>query len=410
MQKPNCRRHVILRAALAVFASVLFAGSVAITGSTEFSDTANLGFPQQTDASVQQDVLVGTWEGILDAGAMKLKLVLKVSKEANGTLKATLDSPDQGATDLPTDSITLKDHSVLLKMTTPEATYEGQLSSDGSEIAGQWNQSGQSFPLTLKRNAPAVTVNPADPKLEKVDAGGHRLNLLIAGQGTPAVILEGGFGAGIASWSTIQNEIAKFTRVASYDRAGLGQSEPGPKPRTAKQIALELHTALKNAGINPPYVLVGHSMGGITIRVFADMYSQEVAGLVLVDPSQERFNDWLKSHPSPELKQQEAEVAKAPAGIRDESAGIDASFEQARKSKLPPELPVILLVAVQGPPNTDPKMTEMWMEKQKEWVKKVPGAKLVRAEKSGHFIQGQQPELVIAAIKELVDKARSKKP
>jgi pimeloyl-ACP methyl ester carboxylesterase len=409
MQKLDNRRHVIIRAALAVIVSILFAGGVALTGSNEFSNAAELHFQQQS-ASVQQDVLVGTWDGTIDAGSVKIRLVLKVFKEANGTLKATLDSPDQGATDLPTDSITLKDHSVLLKMTTPEATYDGQLSGDGSEIAGQWNQSGQSFPLTLKRNAPAVTVNPADPKLEKVDAGGHRLNLLIAGQGSPAVILEGGFGAGIASWTNIENEIAKFTRVVSYDRAGLGQSEPGPKPRTAKQFALELHTALKNAGINPPYVLVGHSMGGITIRVFADMYSQEVAGLVLVDPSQEGFNDWLKSHPSPELKQQEAEVAKAAAGIRDESAGVEASFEQARKSKLPPEIPVILLVAVQSPLKSDPKVTEKWIEEQREWVKKVPGAKLVRAEKSGHFIQGQQPELVIAAIKELVDKAKSKKP
>lgn len=373
-------------------------------------DLAGHSQKQQADDSAQQK-LVGTWEGTLDAGAVKLRLVLKVAKEANGSLKATMDSPDQGATDLPFASIAITGAAVRLEMTSPaEAIYEGKLSVEGSELSGQWQQGGQRFPLNFKRSGKTESSDPNAPKLESVDAGGHKLSLLTAGRGAPTVILEAGFGAGIASWSIVHGEVAKFTRVVAYDRAGLGQSEQGPKPRTARQFAIELHTALKNAGINPPYVLVGHSMGGITIRVFADMYPREVAGLVLVDPSQEGFNDWVKTHPSQKSKEAEAQMKDASVGIRAEADGVEASYEQARKAKLPAKVPIILLVATQNPSDMDPAVTSVWLAKHNEWAKKVPQAKLVLAEKSGHMIQFQQPELVVDAIKEEVNQANSKKP
>lgn len=421
MQKLHWIRYVTICAILSVIASAFsFPGASTVASVNPSDGLAGRSQEQQADDSTQQKI-VGTWQGILDAGAVKLRLVLKVAKEANGKLKATVDSPDQGATDMPLNSIDITGLSVRFEMTSPaEATYEGKLSGDGSEISGQWQQGGQKFPLNFKRSGKTESSDPGAPKLESpklesprlesVDAGGHKLNLLTAGRGAPTVILEGGFGTGIASWTTVHSEIAKFTQVVAYDRAGLGQSEPGPKPRTAKQFSIELHTALKNAGINPPYVLVGHSMGGITVRVFADMYPQEVAGLVLVDPSLEGFNDWTKSHPLQQLKEAETQMKNASEGIRAESEGVDASYEQARKSKLPAQIPVILLVATQSPSGMDPAVTNVWLTKHKEWAKKVPRAKLVLAEKSGHMIQFQQPELVIDAIREEVNQANSKKP
>jgi pimeloyl-ACP methyl ester carboxylesterase len=338
-------------------------------------------------------------------------MVLKIVKQADGTLKAFLDVPDQAATDLPLESITLTGAVVTYQMNSPaQGNYEGTLSSDGSEITGHWMQGGQRIPLAFKRSGEAKSSDPTAPKLESVDAGGHRLKLLSAGTGSPTVILEGGFGAGVASWTTIHSEIAKFTRVVAYDRAGLGQSEPGPKPRTAKVFATELHTALKNAGIAPPYILVGHSMGGITVRVFADMYPQEVAGLVLVDPSQEGFNDWLKAHPSTVMQEAEAQIKKASEGIRAENEGVEASYEQARKAKLPTKVPVIVLVGTKTPPGGDAAVAGVWVTQHKDWVKKVPQAKLVVADQSGHMIQFDQPALVIEAIKEEVNQANSKKP
>ncbi|HYJ86525.1 MAG TPA: alpha/beta hydrolase [Pyrinomonadaceae bacterium] len=354
----------------------------------------------------------GDWEGTLDAGAMKLRLIVHVVRK-DGALSATLDTPDQGHTGLPIDTITLSAAAVRFEMKSLGGLYEGQLTKDDSEIDGKWSQGGQTFPLLLKRSGAVSKETEENPlTLQKVDAGGHGLNLLVGGkrgEATPAVILEGGFGTGIASWSAIQRDIAKFTQVVSYDRAGLGQSDPGPKPRDAKKIANELHSALQKAGVKPPYVLVGHSFGGPFVRVYADMYPNEVVGLVLVDPSQEAFHLWTKTNPPPGFKEEVAKIAQAPAGVRDEYAAIDATYEQARAARIPAGIPVTLISA--GQDDSMPAETrKVWTEKHKEWIQKVPGGKLIIAEKSGHFVQAQEPVLVVEAIRQALEQARSRKP
>lgn len=123
---------------------------------------------------------------------------------------------------------------------------------------------------------------PPPGRLVAVD--GFRLHLDCAGSGRPPVILDAGLGDSSRVWSGLQPEIAARLRVCSYDRAGLGWSEPGPRPRTYRQAALELHTLLERAGETPPFILVGHSAGVNTVRLFAELYPQEVAGLVLIEP------------------------------------------------------------------------------------------------------------------------------
>lgn len=118
-----------------------------------------------------------------------------------------------------------------------------------------------------------------------IDVGGYRLHIQCEGAGHPTVVLETGALAMSALWGSVQPRVAVHTRVCSYDRAGLGWSEPGPEPRDGAQIAAELHTLLRGAGELPPYVLVGHSFGGLLVRVFIDQYPGDVAGLVLLDPS-----------------------------------------------------------------------------------------------------------------------------
>ena len=120
-----------------------------------------------------------------------------------------------------------------------------------------------------------------------VDIGGHRLKLNCTGSGSPTVVLESGLGDVSIEWNPIQQEISKFSRVCSYDRAGYGGSDPGPMPRISAQIAKELHTLLTNAGEHPPYLLVGHSFGGYNVRVFNGQFPDQVAGTVLVDAIQE---------------------------------------------------------------------------------------------------------------------------
>jgi pimeloyl-ACP methyl ester carboxylesterase len=116
-----------------------------------------------------------------------------------------------------------------------------------------------------------------------VDIGGRRLHLITAGAETPAVVLEAGAGGFALDWSLVLPQVATFTQVCAYDRAGHAWSEPGPAPRTARQLAFELHAALQQGGISGPYVLVGHSFGGFLVRAFASHYPDQVAGMVLVD-------------------------------------------------------------------------------------------------------------------------------
>jgi pimeloyl-ACP methyl ester carboxylesterase len=345
----------------------------------------------------------GDWKGTIDAGGTKLDLVLHISGK-DGALSATLDSPDQGATGLLIDSISVTGKSLRFEMKSLGANYEGVFSADGSQIEGQFSQQGQRLPLTFKRIAQNDS-SESVLKLQKVDVGGHGLQLLVGGQGAPAVIFEGGFGTGIASWSTVQKDVAAFTQTVSYDRAGLGQSDLGPKPRSAKQIATELHTALQKSGVKPPYVMVGHSFGGIYVRVFADMYPKEVVGMVLIDPSQESFNDWLSKNEPDRLKAAQSNIAKAGEGVQAEFAAVDTSYSQARTAKVPGGIPVTLLSATEDE-NMPAEARKVWIEKHKEWLATVPGSKHIIVEKGIHFIQAQQPALVIEAIKQVSKQPR----
>ena len=125
------------------------------------------------------------------------------------------------------------------------------------------------------------------PRGQLVDVGGHRLHLIVQGEarGNPTVILEAGMATTASNWAWVQAELAKTSRVVAYDRASLGWSDPGEKPLDAAKSARDLHTALERLGIGGPYMLAGHSYGGLVVRMFRDLYPDEVVGLALVDAS-----------------------------------------------------------------------------------------------------------------------------
>jgi pimeloyl-ACP methyl ester carboxylesterase len=124
------------------------------------------------------------------------------------------------------------------------------------------------------------------PRLVKI-SGKRRLNMLILGEGSPTVIFAPGGGASTLEWARVQHPISTETRTVAYDNAGLGFSDPGPLPRTASAGVSDLRAALKAADIAPPYVLVGWSLGGLHMRLFAFRYPEEVVGMVLVDSATE---------------------------------------------------------------------------------------------------------------------------
>lgn len=135
---------------------------------------------------------------------------------------------------------------------------------------------------------PPVLDDPAYARPQRlVDIGGRRMNLYCLGRGSPTVVLDSGLSDPMLVWAAVQPAIARETRVCAYDRAGIGFSDPSGRPGDSADIARDLHRLLRLAGIRPPYVLVGHSYGGLNVRLFAYLHPSEVAGLVLIDPAQE---------------------------------------------------------------------------------------------------------------------------
>jgi pimeloyl-ACP methyl ester carboxylesterase len=131
--------------------------------------------------------------------------------------------------------------------------------------------------------ATAIDQRTYPPPGQLVDVGSYRLHINCVGTGTPTVVLESGMFASSSMWAWVQPELAQQTRVCAYDRAGMGWSDAGPTPRDAHQIGTELRALLANAGEAGPYVLVAHSLGGVSARVYAAHYASDIAGVVLVE-------------------------------------------------------------------------------------------------------------------------------
>jgi pimeloyl-ACP methyl ester carboxylesterase len=301
------------------------------------------------------------------------------------------------------------------------------------------------------------------PPGRMIDVGGCRLHLIESGADGPPVIFESGISATCLSWTGVQAQVAGFARAHAYDRAWLGWSDPSTRPRTTSAIVDELDALLATAGISPPYILVGHSYGGMLVRAYAAQYSDRVAGLVLVDPLSP--DEWLHVTPAHaqmlrlgvRLARRGALLARLgvvrlslalllsggtrlrriPQIIAKLSSGRGESVISrlvGEVSKLPPEtwpmvrahwcqpksfrglaaylealpasaaeahafpeavnLPVIVLSASNSTP-----------EQRKErdaLARRSPRGRHTIAAKSGHWIQLDEPELVVQAIGEMV--------
>jgi len=264
--------------------------------------------------------------------------------------------------------------------------------------------------LLLSGLALVLALDPGHFAFQYIDAGGHPLRMLISGRGSPSVVFEAGgsgaAGAPLEMWERVQPEVSRFSTAVAYDRAGIGLSAPGPEPRDARQIARELHTALQNAGVAPPYILVGHSFGGPFIRVFADLYPRDVGGLVLVDPTQEEFIFGNQARDTNYVARQDAE-----------GKDIQASLVEAQESPVPAAIPVVLITGM-GPRVFPSLVTgeqkqeyranhQLWLKYHAEWLKKVPNGQHIITENSGHDIPFQEPELIIRVIRQMVEQARS---
>jgi pimeloyl-ACP methyl ester carboxylesterase len=143
----------------------------------------------------------------------------------------------------------------------------------------------------LRTHPAQLQKQPLSPPGQMAEIGGFRLHAVVCGQGTPTVVLEPALGGYALQYSHIQAGVSAFTRVMAYDRAGQGWSDASPNPRTPVHLAVELKTLLDRLDLRPPYILVGHSFGGMLTRIYAGLHPEEVAGMVLIDSTHENEYD-----------------------------------------------------------------------------------------------------------------------
>jgi pimeloyl-ACP methyl ester carboxylesterase len=276
-----------------------------------------------------------------------------------------------------------------------------------------------------------------------VDIGGNRkMYLKCSGRGSPTVLLVSGLRGSADDWDisdkskpTVFTGVGKFTRVSAYDRPGTpvdekpSRSDPVPQPITAKDAVADLHALLSAAGEAGPYVLVGHSYGGLIVRLYASTYPKEVSGLVLVDVLSEGLQDaetpkqWAIQRKLIEGDVRES-VALYPALER---IDVDRSFNQIRAAPPLRSIPLVVLsadrpwgpqvpsmiaagkLAADTPPDFGYVTDAAQKKAQERLAKLVPNEKHITNTNSGHEIHKEQPQLVIDAIREVVEAVRSGK-
>lgn len=284
-------------------------------------------------------------------------------------------------------------------------------------------------------------LNP--PPGQLVDVGGYKMHLYCVGEGSPTVVLDSGLGDSWLAWYKVQPQVAQFTRVCSYDRAGMGWSDPSPKLRTSSVVAQELHTLLHNAGNEPPFVLVAHSFGGLHMRIYASLYRADVVGMILVDATPDHFDRFppeLQNLNDTFLRKETLKQNTMPLGIprlmgwcgngppeirsmlrtidcqsgpwREHLAEYHAGEESRAQVRMAGSLGNIPLIVLSHDPDhpTDDfakAMQRGWDETQAESTRLSTNSSQVIAAGSTHAIQWDRPDVVIAAVHKVVDQCRA---
>ncbi len=227
----------------------------------------------------------------------------------------------------------------------------------------------------------------------------------VRGTGVPSIVLESGMGETSATWAGVADRLAEKFTVFSYDRRGLGKSPASKSRRDARQLARELHSALKESKIAPPYVLVGHPLGGLVVMLFADLYPKEVAGIVLEDVAWNERE--LQRRLGPDVwHKRESTIARfsqaIPLGVRREKAALQLSIDQAASAKLP-NVPATIMTGTKtsaGFPGADEEKA-LKLEEHESLKGRLPASRHVVVPSSRHYIHVDEPTLFTQAIVDL---------
>ncbi len=271
----------------------------------------------------------------------------------------------------------------------------------------------------------SCTPRPEAPRDELVDIGTHSLYIHCVGTGRPTIVIDTGMGETYTNWESMIESLSRETRVCAYDRAGYGQSEPGPMPRDSQRAADELHQLLANSGEDGPFLLVGHSLGALNMQVYAHNYPEQVTGFVLLDPSPLA---WMMGEGFPELRglfDQETialrEAADAASASSDSDAIANAAYLNAIASESEEffgrttdrvaeihsfgELPLTVIGATEPEPGFGEyaqAFRQFWNQENQALAGKSESGKFILAEKSSHAIYLDAPQVVTDAILEMI--------
>jgi len=277
--------------------------------------------------------------------------------------------------------------------------------------------STQSPSTSVPTESPTPAPRPTLPG-DKIDVGGYNLYLDCKGTGSPTVILESGLEGDVVTWKAVHPEVAKFTRVCRYDRAGLAHSDYGPTPRDAELTAQDLHTLLTKANIAPPYILVGHSFGGLLIRRYAFDFPDDVVGMIFVDSLQEDWWDEALTLLPPASSNDPARLASfrlyLTDGWRDPSNNFEAMdipkvVEQISETSDFGDMPITVLTAEKFtvlnpglPPDLETALANLFKEEQGRLAVLSTNGTQTIIQDSGHDMPRENPQIVIDAIQQIV--------
>jgi pimeloyl-ACP methyl ester carboxylesterase len=276
------------------------------------------------------------------------------------------------------------------------------------------------------------------PPGQLIDIGGYRLHLYCSGEGGPTVVLDYGLEGSYLDWYRVQPEVARFTRVCSYDRGGYGWSDSSPKRRLPSVMVEELHALLTKAGEKPPYILVGHSFGGFDALMFAHKYREETVGVVLVDSSHPdeslpfrwrarlwcrmmqltmpvglpRWRRWCGVGP-PEIAAIKRAIACRSQAYRtayQQRSAFAESTTEIRDLGSLGDLPLVVIARDADRPPTDltdrlfPKREQHWNKLQRKLVEVSREATYIVARGSGHDVPLKRPDVIVAALRTMLGK------
>lgn len=266
---------------------------------------------------------------------------------------------------------------------------------------------------------------------------GHRLHLNCQGSGSPTVVFDAGLGGSSLDWTLVQPEVAEFTRACAYDRAGYAWSDPGPLPRDSSNIVRDLEQLLGNGSVAAPYVLVGHSLGGLIVQHFARRHPRRIAGLVLVDATHEeqfrRLEELVLSDGNSRgpTRLRLYDAYNVPEGLPEDVRRVAAAFVARAQSVIVtrselnflratarsaptatgafPDVPLVVISHREVPgarAARDRQLAEMWMAMQIDLAALTRRSSHVIAKTEDHYVHVREPETVIGAVRSVVEQHR----